>query len=209
MSAAEVRREVVALCQVGHRLGLIRNRAGGYGRPHGVSAQAFGRAQALAVAHELETLGVLLGRLEQLTAPPAPKPARLPKAGTVAHAVLQSLAYDRAGRDHGHLRMLTGLTDEELVARISGAGPNSVRPRRVELVRNGLVEAVPDTAPTRWRLTATGYVLITGGLLTHLMSDDLLDECGTAGPGSLSVVTEAERVTCPACRQLPQVAGRG
>jgi hypothetical protein len=40
--------------------------------------------------------------------------------------------------------------------------------------------------------------------LVHLMSDDLLDACGTAPDGRLVVVpdTTPERITCPACRRL-------
>lgn len=160
MTATPVRRTVVQLCQVGHRLGLIADSRGPYSRPRGVSREAFGRAQAKAVAHELETLGELLGRLEQLTAPPASTTAhRLPGQGTAARAVLESLWIDAVGKDHDAVRMLTGLTDPELAARIT-AGVNTVRPRRVDLVRSGLVEAVPDTKPTRWRLTGLADVML-------------------------------------------------
>jgi hypothetical protein len=40
--------------------------------------------------------------------------------------------------------------------------------------------------------------------LVHLMSEDLLDACGTAPDGRLAVVpgTTPERITCPACRRL-------
>lgn len=109
-------------------------------------------------------------QLEELTRPAVtvpPRPARLPGEGTVARAVLERLAADQLGKDHDELRMLTGLTDPELVARIvvngrdAASSANTVRPRRVELVRSGLVEAVPDTAPARWRLTAMAEVLLS------------------------------------------------
>lgn len=167
MSAPAVRRTVVELAQSGHRLGLIKDARGAYARPRGVSLEAFGRAQAKAVAHELETLGELLGRLEQLTAPPAPLPSTLPGPGTVARAVLEALEADERGKDHDHLRMLTGLTDAELAVRITGVGSNSVRPRRLELVRRGLVELVPGTGPecedgtpARWRPTSLAHALL-------------------------------------------------
>lgn len=40
--------------------------------------------------------------------------------------------------------------------------------------------------------------------LVHLMSDALLDACGTAAPGGLHLApsTTPERITCPACRVL-------
>jgi hypothetical protein len=40
--------------------------------------------------------------------------------------------------------------------------------------------------------------------LVHLMSDTLLDACGTAGPGGLHLApsTTPERITCPACLPL-------
>lgn len=156
MASPAVRRTAVELAQAAHRLGLIRDSRGVYRRQPGATLEAFGRAQARAVAHELETLGELVGRLEQLTAPPVLAPT-LPADGTVARAILDRLAADRRGKDHDHVRMLTGLTDAELATRvITRAGANSLRPRRLELVRRGLVEAVPGTSPTRWTLTEAG-----------------------------------------------------
>lgn len=169
-----VRREVVALCQVGHRLGLIKDGRGAYSRPAGVSREAFGRAQAKAVAHELETLGALLSRLEQLTAPPKALKPTLPGPGTVARKVLEVLETDGRAHDHDHLRMLTGLTDAELAVRIVGVGPNSVRPRRIDLVRRGLVELVPGTGPecedgtpARWRTTVLAMALLMNAGQVH------------------------------------------
>jgi hypothetical protein len=42
--------------------------------------------------------------------------------------------------------------------------------------------------------------------LVHLMSDDLLDACGTAAPGGLNLApfTTPERITCPACLPLAE-----
>lgn len=42
--------------------------------------------------------------------------------------------------------------------------------------------------------------------LVHLLSDDLLDACGTAAPGGLELApfTTPERITCPACLPLAE-----
>lgn len=169
MTAPAVRREVVQLAQALHRVGLIKDQRGGYSRPRGVSARAFATAQANALAHELDTLAGIVTRLEQLTAPPGPLKPTLPGVGTVARTVLELLEADERGKDHDHLRMLTGLTDAELAVRVTGVGPNSVRPRRVELVRRGLVELVPGTGPecedgtpARWRPTSMAHALLLG-----------------------------------------------
>lgn len=115
------------------------------------------------VAHELDTARRMAGELELLLAPrPAPAP-KLPGVGTVAWAVLEALEVDHRAHQHPHLAMLAGLTDAQLAVRISGAGANSVRPRRIDLTRRGLVEQVPDTdpaQPARWRITALAHALL-------------------------------------------------
>lgn len=55
-----------------------------------------------------------------------------------------------------------------------------------------------------FRETPSGAQVIVDD--SHLMSDDLLDACGTAGPGGLHLVpsTTPERITCPACLPLAE-----
>ena len=116
------------------------------------------------MAHELDTARRMAGELERLLAPrPAPAP-KLPGIGTVAWAVLEALEVDHRSHQHPHLAMLAGLTDASLAVRVRAAGgANSVRPRRIELTRRGLVEQVPDTdpaKPARWRITPLAHALL-------------------------------------------------
>lgn len=70
-----------------------------------------------------------------------------------------------------------GITDEELADDLA-LSPSTERPRRVELVRDGLVEAIPDqTRDSRygramqlWRATDAGYALYAQ--VRMRMSDD-------------------------------------
>lgn len=104
----------------------------------------------------------LTDALEKATRPAAPPAPRLPGEGTVARMVLVILEQNRRGYDHDHLRMLTGLTDAELCARVAGAGPNTVRPRRIELARMGLVEQVPGIRSdvSSWTISDLGRRLL-------------------------------------------------
>lgn len=117
-------------------------------------APYLGTRDAVARQHHVRTVRRLTARLEQLTAPqPAPAP-KLPGRGTVAWHVLALLDANRTGYDHDHVRMLTGLTDAELCVAIVGAGPSTVRPRRVDLTKAGLVEAISTAGgSTRWTIS--------------------------------------------------------
>lgn len=206
MSAA--RRDVEALQQSLHRIAQLRSGVGMYARPrNGGSHSAYRVAHAKAAEHELATLQAIAARLDKATAP-KPRPFLvLPGQGTVARTVLEVLHVDALGHDHHSLRDLVGLTDAELAVRITGAGPNTVRPRRIDLVRGGWVEVAGQTGTaTRWTLTEDGKRAMDGlasGLVTHLMADSLLDACGTAPRGSLSVTPVRDNVTCVACLRLP------
>lgn len=210
MSAA--RRDVEELGALLRRCGLIKNSEGLYARPAGASATSHYHARARALAHELDTLVAVVNRLEKATRPPAPAYLKLPAEGTMARALLEVLHRNVQGHDHAELRSLVGLTDAELAARIMGGRErlNSARPRRLDLQRAGWVEVAGQTGTaTRWTLTADGRRAMAGleaGLVTHLMANSLLDACGTAPAGSLSVTPVRDHVTCLACLRLPQPA---
>lgn len=162
MSAREdqLRHQLAELQDALQRLdNLTRGGLAGGRREHLLSSWA-----VRGLAHELDTARGKAGELEQLLAPkPAPAP-KLPGIGTVAWAVLEALEVDHRAHQQPHLAMLAGLTDAQLAVRISGAGANSVRPRRIELTRRGLVEQVPDTdpaLPARWRITALAHALLS------------------------------------------------
>lgn len=84
-----------------------------------------------------------------------------PKLGTLRSKVLNAIRV--AGKD--------GMTDDELVAKL-GLSPNSVRPRRVELVEGGWVV---DSGRCRWSFygndaivwTATDKVCCGSRVLRH------------------------------------------
>lgn len=203
-----VREAVEELHDTLRRIGMVRNGQGLYVRVRGTSAAAYKGVLAKAAKHELETLAGIVERLDKLTAPAPTKYLRLPAQGSVARVVLEVLHVDQLGHDHRGLRGLEGMTDADLAARIDGAGINSVRPRRVELQRAGWVRDSGRSMGkhTLWTLTPAGWRALQGmasQLVTHLMGEDLLDACGTAKPGSLSVTPDRDSVTCLACLQLP------
>jgi predicted ArsR family transcriptional regulator len=79
-----------------------------------------------------------------------------PRSGTARHRVLHALA---TARD--------GATDEEVAAHLR-MSPNTERPRRVELVEAGWVEATERTRPTVcgaaavvWTVTPAGHRLLS------------------------------------------------
>jgi hypothetical protein len=60
------------------------------------------------------------------------------RAGTARHDVLAAIAKASTGWDRHGFGPIVGLTDDELDACLPH-GPNTVRPRRVECVRNGWI----------------------------------------------------------------------
>lgn len=214
-----VRRDVEALRASVQRAGRVLRAEGMY-QPAGWSSRVREQAELRnkAMQHELDTLAAIVARLDKATAPKVPAYLGLPGSGTVARTLLEVLHVNALGHDHDSLRDLVGLTDAELAARITGAGPNTVRPRRLDLQRAGWVEAAQlHGNGTAWTLTADGRRAMDGlqrELRTHLMDAYLLDACGTAPrPGSLSVTTQRDHVDCLACLQLPateeEVAAHG
>jgi len=202
------RRDVEELGALLRRCGLIKNSEGLYARPAGAGATSHYHARARALAHELDTLVAVVNRLEKATRPPAPAYLKLPADGTVARLVLEVLHRNVQGYDHVELRGLEGMTDAQLAGHLTGATLNSVRPRRLDLQRAGWVRDTGRSLGrhTYWTLTEDGRRAMAGleaGLVTHLMADSLLDACGTAAPGSLSVTPARDHVTCVACLRLP------
>lgn len=214
-----VRKDVEELGALLRRCGLIRTKDGLYGRTRGTSATSDYHARARALAHELDTLAAIVGRLDKATRPPGKPYLWLPGEGTVARTLLEVLHRNVQGHDHAELRELVGLTDAELIARVVGGREraNTVRPRRLDLQRAGWVEAAKlHGNGTAWTLTADGRRAMAGlerELPTHLMDAYQLDACGTAPrPGSLSVTTNRDHVDCLACLRLPvaeEVAAHG
>lgn len=172
-----VRRQLVDLEASLHRVRQIVQQQGLYA-PQGRS-RGYRDAWALrvkALQHELDTLADIAGKLDKASAPRRVRQLSLPREGTVARTVLQVLHLDAMGHDHDGLRELTGLTDAELATRITGAGINSVRPRRVDLVRAGWVEVAGQTGTARrWRLTAEGRAAMDATL------DAALEEVAAGG----------------------------
>lgn len=118
------------------------------------------RRDRISLQHHRRDVLRLARLLEKRTRPaPAPTP-KLPGERTVARAVLERLEADRRGKDHAEVRMLTGLTDAELCVRII-ANPSTVRPRRVDLTKAGLVEAfATENGATRWTISELGRELL-------------------------------------------------
>lgn len=160
MSAREKRlRQQVEALQAALRRAELMARGGHMDNPMPHPC-ALGRAYSNGLRHELDTATGLASAMAADLAPrTAPKPA-LPAVTSVAWAVLEALEVNRRTHDHDHLRMLAGLTDAQLVVCISGAGANSVRPRRIDLTRRGLIEQVPGTSPARWRLSTLALELL-------------------------------------------------
>lgn len=85
----------------------------------------------------------------------AARGARL-KAGSTRVAVLDAIV---AAEPHG------GATDAELFARLDRYGPNTLRPRRTELVSAGLIRAARDEqGHVRYRDGSTVWVPTPAGL---------------------------------------------
>jgi hypothetical protein len=87
------------------------------------------------------------------------------RAGSVRFAVLRHLADSRYAA--------TGRTDKELLADLAGYNPNTVRPRRIDLARDGYVTALLDEHgqpvlredSQAWTVTERGRARLT---LSHL-----------------------------------------
>jgi hypothetical protein len=98
-------------------------------------------------------------------------------------------------------------TREELIARQIANGVSPERAAMVADARDALQAEITRNAPAIAAALDEPAVDGTDGLV-HLMSDALLDACGTAGPGGLHLAPETtpERITCPACRRLVEEA---
>lgn len=170
-----VRRQVEELQASLRRAGQIANGSGLYAATRGGRQRAVALDKAM--RHELDTLAAIVAKLDKATAPRPQTRLGMPREGTVARTVLQVLHLDALGHDHDGLRELAGLTDAGLASRITGAGINSVRPRRVDLVRAGWVTSNDRSVDgaTYWTLTPEGRAAMDATL------DASLEEVASGG----------------------------
>lgn len=115
-------------------------------------------------------------------------------------AVARRLAREDARQQHEDAARARITTREELIARQIAGGATPERAAMVADARDRLQRELTAAAP------AIGALLDApeNDGLAHLMSDALLDACGTAGPGGLVLMpsTRIDDVTCPRCLLL-------
>lgn len=135
---------------------------------------------------------------ENLAAPRAAYPASV-GGGAKIHAALLPAAPEGDGADLGAATIACGAGRRSFTSVGYSFAPTiRSRPSQAIDCAGCLRGLAAHSTPLGEPAAAPGDGLI------HLMSDALLDACGTAGPGGLQLAPSStpERITCPACQPL-------